>query len=149
MTLATDFDRLFVEGFAQLLATQINTLHYPATTDPFGVFIPNLDPDTVGPAVWLAPYWLGDDAALADSTRGLQIGIRSNDLDPRPVMLLDDTIANALLGLYSFTLPTGVAVSSLQRTSSTPLMQEDGGKKRWWKTSNYTALCYRPSANRH
>lgn len=148
MTLTTDFDRLFVEGFSTLLATARIGLTLD-TTQVDGIYLFAAPPDTPGRCVWLAPYWLGDDPALADSTRGLQVGVRSAGEDPRPASLLDDQIANVLLGLYGFTLPSGVDVASLDRTSATALMQEQSGSLRWWKTSNYTVLTYRPSLNRH
>lgn len=156
MTVATDYTRLFTEGFAQLLADaglgltwQSSGVYAPTDT---GIYIGTLPPDVAGSsnpgwAVTLFPYPLGDDPALSDTTTGLQIRTRGPGEDVRDVWSLDDRIADYLLGLFSFTLPTGVLVASLTRSSSGSLGQDDA--RRWQWASSYTALTYRPSQHRN
>lgn len=153
MTLAVDFLRLFTEGWAQYLAdASIGLTWHPTDQyDPATVGIwlaafpadPTFDAST---AVVLTPYPLADDATLANSTVGLQIKSRAPGRDPRAVWALDDKIANRLLGNFPLTLPTGVRIETLTRTSSTSLGQDD--KNRWTWSSSYPCQAHRPGAFR-
>lgn len=96
--------------------------------------------------VTLSPYPLGDDAVYADSLAGLQVRSRAAGEDPRGVMDLDDTVADVLLGRFPMTLPTGVHVTTLERTSATPLGQD--ANQRWSWSSNYRLGLHRPGTHR-
>lgn len=155
---ALTFTQAFVEGFAQLIATEADPAlaldWQPAAryaTGKTGLYIATFPTDVagqpnVGTAVALTPYPISDDSALADSEIGLQIKSRAAGPDKRDVWAIDDGIADVLLGRWSFTLPTGIAVSSLTRSSSGSLGNDDANRAQW--VSNYTALLNRPSAHR-
>lgn len=151
---ATDtspFLQLFVEGFAQVLDAADIGVTWRAT-DPYhpgevGIGLMTF-PTGLGKAVALTPYPLGDDPALSDSEVGLQVKTRSAGADPRDVWALDDAIANVLLGLFPVDLPTGITVTTLQRTSSASLGQDDENQ-RWRWVSNYPCGIYRPSLHRN
>lgn len=137
----------FVEGFAQLLAAAGLGIVYADTytvTDT-GIGLMNF-PLNAGPGIALAPYPLTDHPSLNMSEVGLQVKTRALGEDPRAVWALDDKIADYLLGNYPITLPTGVRVVSLQRTSSGSLGQDDA--KRWNWVSSYPCNVYRPSVHR-
>jgi hypothetical protein len=154
VTLPAEFLRHYTEGFAQLLADDpdLGLTWHPA--DPYdpaetGIWLAAFPADPSfeqSRAVVLTPYPLGDDAALSDSTIGLQVKTRCPGQDPRPCWSLDDAIANVLLGLYPVTLPTGVQVITLQRTSSASLGMDEN--QRWTWSSNYGTTVYRPSTHR-
>jgi len=137
------------EGFAQLLAAGVSGLAWQTSgtyaTNVTGIYIavvpPN--PDRI---VTLTVYGLGDDATYADSSAGLQVRTRSAGQDPRDAYTLDDAIADVLLGRYPLTLPNGIHVQTLMRTSSTPLGEDDN--QRWEHSSNYGLELYRPGTHR-
>ena len=137
------------EGFAQLLAAEVTGLAWQTTgtyaANVTGIYIAVVPP-TPNRIVTLTVYGLGDDAAYAESTTGMQVRTRSAAADPRDVHDLDDAIADALLGRYPMTLPNGIRVETLIRTSATPLGQDDN--QRWEHTANYSLGLYRPGAHR-
>ncbi|MCW2496347.1 minor capsid protein [Jatrophihabitans sp.] len=143
------FLRLFVEGFAQALADAGIGLTWrpsePYETGELGIGVMTF-PTGLNKAVALTPYPLSDDPALSDSQIGLQVKTRSESAEPRDVWDLDDAIANVLLGLYPTTLPSGIEIVTLQRTSSTSLGQDES--QRWIWSSNYPCGLYRPSVHR-
>lgn len=143
----TSFLGDFAEGFAQLLTAAGLGLSYADTytAGQTGIGLMKF-PLELDNAVALAPYPLTDSPALNSSEIGLQIKTRMAGEDPRAVWALDDAIANFLLGNYPLTLPTGVRIVTLQRTSSGSLGQDDA--KRWNWTSNYPCSVYRPSLHR-
>lgn len=146
---ATSFLGQLVEGFAQLLAAESIGLTYNAsgvyTADQTGI-VAMAVPDKPNRIVVLTPYPLGDDPSLSNSTVGLQVRSRSAGQDPRDVFTLDDSIADALLGRFPLTLPTGVRVNTLVRTSATSMGMDDS--QRWGWSSNYRLTVYRPGAHR-
>lgn len=137
------------EGFAQLLAAEVTGLAWAPTgayaTNVTGIYI-EVVPPTPNRIVTLTVYGLGDDGAYADSTVGLQVRCRSAGHDPRDVHDLDDAIADVLLGRYPLTLPNGITVQTLIRSSATPLGQDDN--QRHEHSSNYTAGLHWPGTHR-
>lgn len=106
-------------------------------------------PDGAGvPAVAaaFADYSPADDAASTDSVVMVQVSTRSTS-DPRPGRLLDDAIADALLGRYPVTLSTGVRLTTIERTSGDSIGRDSVG--RWKRTSNYQVGYHRPGPHRH
>lgn len=143
------FDTDLVAGFAQLLAAADIGLDWHPDGTPYtsGIGIYDSDvPPSPDDVVTLTAYGLGDGPTYADSTRGLQIRVRSAGADPRVSRDMDDAIADVLIGLYPMTLPTGIYVKTLERTSSTPLGQDDN--RRWSRSSNYALGLWRPSQHR-
>lgn len=140
----------FAEGFAQLLAGGGLGLSYADTYAPTDIGIGLMafppPPFATDNAVAIAPYPLTDNPTQNMSEVGLQIMSRAAGEDPRAVWAIDDAISNFLLGRYPLTLPTGLRVVTLQRTSSGSLGQDDN--KRWIWTSNYPCNVFRPSLHR-
>lgn len=144
------FDTDLVAGFAQLLAeADIGLTWHPDGTayaaDTIGLY-DSAVPPTPDDVVTLTAYGLGDAATYADSTRGLQVRTRRAGQDPRPSKDLDDDIFDVLAGLYPTTLPTGIRIKTLVRSSSTPLGQDDN--QRWERVSNYVLTLHRPAPHR-
>jgi len=144
------FDTDLVAGVAQLLATASIGLTWHADGTPYaaneiGLYDSEV-PATPDDAVTVSTYGLGDDAVYADSIRGLQIRSRRAGADPRPARDLDDLVADTLLGLFPTTLPTGIRIVTLVRTSGTTLGQDDN--LRWTQLSNFTLELYRPGPHR-
>jgi hypothetical protein len=140
------------EGFAQILAAEVDaaqnlawqsTGSYP--TGKTGIFIRHV-PDSPNRIVVLASYGLSDDAVYADSDVGLQVRTRSAGEDPRDVDDLDEAIADVLLGRFPFTLPTGIRIVTLTRSSAAPLGQD--ANRRWERTSNFALGLHRPGPHR-
>jgi len=154
VALPAEFVREYVEGFAQVLADDPDLGLTWRDADPYdpaevGIWLaafPTAAEFDQSSAVALTPYGYGDDPAMNDSELGLQIKVRRPGPDPRPCWALDDAIGNVLLGMYPVTLPTGVQVITLQRTSSVSLGMDEN--QRWTWSSNYGTTVYRPSAHR-
>lgn len=152
MTAPTDtsnFLQLYVEGWAQFLdAADIGVKWRSAGSYQAGEVGIGLMtfPTGLDKAVALTPYPLTDDPALSDSEIGIQIKVRSAGADPRDAWALDDAIANRLLGLYPFDLPSGISIVTLQRTASGSLGQDE--KQRWTWSSSYPCGIHRPSTHR-
>lgn len=146
-----DYLRGFVEGFAQVLAATVDglswddTLTYPDGAT--GIYIASM-PDTPDRVAVLTPYVVSHDAAMQDSQLGLQIRLRSAGTDVRDLWGLSDAISTQLLGLWPFTLPTGIRVTTLTYTSGTSLGREDSGRRRWTWADNWHARVWRPSPHR-
>jgi hypothetical protein len=92
-------------------------------------------------------YGLGDDPTLRQSIVGLQVRTRGAGEDPREPRNLNDAIADRLLGRYPLTLPNGIRVTTIERTSAVSLGQEDGGDRRWSYVSNYRLTAYNPTTH--
>lgn len=148
---ATSVMQPFAEGMAATLGAVSGFTWDPTgaydPTVPRCIYLMNAPDDAVSPVV-LTPYPLADDPALSDSTIGLQVRTRSAGRNIRDLWNTDDAIDDALLGLYPVTLPSGIAVTALTKTSTMPPIREDGSLQRWWHTANHTALIYRPSTHR-
>ena len=152
MALPESFLEDFTGGYAQLIANAGLGFVYADTYTPtdwaiglmaFPQAIGNVDIDT---AVAFAPYPLTDNPTMNMTEVGLQVKCRAAGRDPRIVWRMDDAISNVLLGNYPITLPTGVRVATLQRTSSGSLGQDDS--ERWLWTSNYPCNVFRPTLHR-
>lgn len=150
MTLATDFTKLYVEGFAQLLDDASIGLTFQASGEydasETGIFIAAV-PARPDRCVTLTPYQLAAKAVLSESTMGLQIRARSAGPDVRDAWSIIDSIDNVLLGLFPYTLPGGVRVESLAWSSGGSLGQDE--QHRWSWASNYRSLTHRPSLHRN
>lgn len=140
------------EGFAQLIAADTdaaqNIVWQPSGVPPngkTGIFIAHVPPDP-NRIITLTCYALTDDATYADSTFGLQVRARSVGADPRDVYALDDAVFDVLAGKWPMTLPNGLHIVTLTRTSSTSLGLDDA--QRWSHVSNYTAEAHRPTPHR-
>lgn len=140
------------EGFAQLIATDADPAQnlawltagvYPSGKT--GIYIAHVPPDP-NRIVTLTAYGYGDDATYGDTAAGLQVRSRSAGADPRDVYALDDAVADVLLGRYPMTLPTGVYVQTLARSSSTSLGMDDD--QRWSHVSNFDLSLNRPGPHR-
>ena len=146
------FDTDVIEGFAQLLVADVDPaqnldwqpegVYDPGKTGIYALAVPPL-PNRI---VTLATYGLGDDPVYADSDVGLQIRTRSAGEDPRDVQDLDEAIADVLVGRFPMTLPTGIRVQTLIRSSSTSLGQD--ANKRWMRVSNYPLSLHHPAPHR-
>lgn len=138
-----------VTGVAELLAdSSIGLTWQPSgayAAGATGIFIMAV-PASPNRLVTLSAFVLSDDASLSDSEIGLQIRSRSAGADPRDVYTLDDSIAGVLLGNYPLTLPTGIRIVTLIRSSATPLGQDDRQRFEW--ASSYTLQVHRPSTHR-
>lgn len=140
------------EGFAQVIAADAdpgqNLLWQSAGAYPSGktgIFIAHVPPSP-SRLLTLTAYWLADDAVYGDSTFGLQARSRSVGQDPRDVYALDDAVADVLLGRWPMTLPTGIRIETLMRSSSTSLGLD--AKQRWSHVSNFTGELHRPGPHR-
>lgn len=145
MSFTTDL----LTGAAELLADAGIGLTWRATgayqTGETGIILRAMPPvpDRI---VTLSAYDLSDDPTLSDSQKGLQVRSRSGDPDPTDVDSIDDAVADVLLGNYPLTLPTGIRITTLIRSSGVSLGQDD--TKRWSTVSNYTLGLWRPSTHR-
>jgi hypothetical protein len=110
-----------------------------------GIFIDRVPPSP-NRIITLTCYGLGDDATYADSTFGLQVRSRSVGADPRDAFDLDDAVFDVLAGRWPMTLPNGIHVQTLVRTSHTSLGED--ANQRWSRASNYTAEVHRPATHR-
>lgn len=146
----TAFTLGVAEGFAQLLADAGIGLAYNEdgdyTDDEVGIFLYRV-PQKPFAAVTITPYLGTADPTQAQSSGSLQIRTRTGGDDPQPGMLIQDTIQNALLGLYPVTLPGGVRVTTLQLTASGPMGQD--ANNRWNFADTYRYSLYRPTAHRY
>lgn len=139
-----------LEGLAQLLAQRElgawrpdGAAYAPGET----AIVVGALPDSPPAAIALAPYGVGDDPSMSESTTGVQVRSRTATLhDPRPGLALVDGIFDALHGLDGLTLPTGVRVVTCQRQSWTPLGADDNQRPRY--SQNFYVLHHRPSAHR-
>lgn len=141
----------FSEGFAQLLAAASIGLTWSPdglyTTGQTGIWIARVPTAPPNRVLTLTPYPLTDEPVSAMSEIGLQVRTRSAGPDPRDVFTLDDAVADALLGNFPLVLPNGIRVSTLIRSSSGSLGQDDAHLWNW--ASNYTAAVNRPSPHRN
>ncbi|HMC70986.1 MAG TPA: hypothetical protein VKJ07_17650, partial [Mycobacteriales bacterium] len=64
----------------------------------------------------------------------------------RDVYALDDAVFDVLAGRWPTSLPNGLHVVTLTRTSTTSLGLDEN--QRWSHVSNYTAEVYRPGPSR-
>lgn len=145
---AEDFEKAFLEGFAQLLATagagvwKSSGVYTAAET---GIVLGGLPqgPDRV---VALAAYGVDDDPSLSDSTIGLQATTRWGGQDPRDVSRSTSRVFNVLHGLHDVDLVTGVRVVQCLRRSWTTLGQD--ANSRWRTVQNFYVTTHRPSQYR-
>lgn len=140
------------EGFAQLIAADADPAQniqwvaaglYP--NGKTGIYVAHV-PLTPNRVITLTAYGYGDDATFGDTAAGLQVRTRSIGPDPRDVYALDDAVADVLLGRYPVTLPSGIRVQTLTRSSSTSLGLDDN--QRWSHVSNYDLGLHRPGPHR-
>lgn len=146
-----EFDRRFVEGFAQLLdgagvgirwlAPDAGAYDPSDTGIGLGAF-----PTLTDRAVALSTYALTDDPVYGDSTVGLQVLTRSAGTDPRDVWALDNAISDALLGRWDFDLPTGIHIVQLTPGPRTELPRDQS--QRWIRTASYVCLTFRATSHR-
>lgn len=152
MTVATDFQRLFAEGWANYLAAAGLGWTFADTYAPGDKAIwrgkfptgPTFDAST---ALALAVYPLADDPNYADSTVGLRLSFRAPGQDPNTVMGLDDAAANVLLGNFPLDLPGGVHITTITRVPIGSL-GFDEAKNRWTWASSYPCRVLRPGLHR-
>lgn len=145
------FDTLLLKGVAGLLSDLVDGLSWkidPGATydaDEIALFLMRMlsGPDR---AVTLTVYSLGDDPALSDSTKGLQVRSRGIPRVSTDATNIDSMIADALLGNYPVDLGTGVHINTLIRRSSVPLGVDE--LERSEVSSNYELGVYQPSTNR-
>lgn len=140
---------MFAEGWAQYLAAHAAGLLWK----PTGAYAPTEVgigltgfPASIDLAVALTPYVLSRDATFGEDEIGLQVMTRSKPNDPRGMWALDDKISNALLGLWSFTLPGGLTITQVTPGPSGSMGRDDN--QRWLWSSNYVCLVSRPTINR-
>jgi hypothetical protein len=102
-------------------------------------------PDT---AIALAVYGVGqggDDVEQPDSSVQMQARFRAKS-DPRFVDDLADGVFDAIHGLASVTLSTGVHVLLARRTLVAPLGRDSSG--RWERADSFDVMVHRPSPHR-
>ncbi len=145
---AADFDVAFLEGFARLLGAAGVGIWSAAgayTSSQTGIVVGTL-PQSPDRLVALAAYGVDDDPTLSNTVQGLQVTTRWGGLDPREVARLTSKVFDHLHGLWGVTLPSGVYVASVVRTSHTSIGQDSGG--RWRTVQNFYCTVHRPSAHR-
>jgi hypothetical protein len=155
MTLATDFTRLFTEGWASYLAGQITGLTWhasaPYAASDVGIWLvsfPTAAAFDTSVAVCLTPYPLTDDPTYADSEVGLQVKVRGvPNSDPRAaVWPWIDKIRNAVLGNWPLDLPGGVHVSTIMSGPSGSLGYDAKDRLTW--AASFPCQVLRPGAHR-
>jgi hypothetical protein len=135
-------------GVAQLLAAANVASWSPSAAYASGVtgIVVGKMPPSPDAAVALMTYAVSDDPTLSDSVTGLQVMTRTGGADPTTTNDLSDAIFDQLHGLSGVTLSTGVRVVMCERRSGVSLGQDD--LKRWVRSDNYYATCWRPSPHR-
>lgn len=142
------------EGFAALIAADAdpaqNVTWQPDGSEyaagKTGIYLRKASPVDAR-CIVLTAYGLGDDSVYGDTDLGLQVISRSADQDPTDADTLDDLVADILLGRHAFTLPGGVYVQKLQRTSGPASLGQDDNQ-RWSLASNYGLTAHRPGPHR-
>lgn len=146
----SSFEEDVAQGVAALLAGYADARHPVAnrpdgsayTDDETGVYLhrwPAID----GDSVTIATYGVDDAFALSDSTIGLQLTIRSRDLDALGDM--SDDAFDVLHGRHGGMIGP-VRLVSARRASATNLGHDSN--RRLGRSENYYLTVHRPSPNR-
>lgn len=138
----------FVTGLAQHLADQAPTVFSYDTDTPgtVAIFWPTA-PFDVDAVLVLAPYALTDDPTQPEATIGLQIRARTAADDYPGCLRLLDAATAAMLGLYPFTLTTGVRLTAQVSTSAVAPVLDDSN--RWTGIRNIVWRVHRPTPHRY
>lgn len=137
-----------LDGLAQLLA-DAGAGKYRATgayTDSEVGIVVGLVPQKPAKVICLIPYPLTDDPSSTDSVLGLQVRTRSDTPDPRTAFDLADGVFDALQGLGDVALSDTAVLKIAERTSGTPLGEDNQGRAEW--SDNYQLKVNRPAAHR-
>lgn len=138
-------------GIAALLDTAGAVTWTPSgavdpTADPPPIFL-SIYPSAPDVAAALATYATGgDDPTLSGSVLMLQVRTRSGTDDVTAGDDLDDAIKDALLGNFPAVLPNGVRLTSIVRSSGSPLGRDAAGRME--RTTNYRVRYYDPTPHR-
>jgi hypothetical protein len=149
--MAPGVQRKLRAGLAALLhaegaATWTPTGTVSISANPPPVF-DSVYPDKPDVAAALATYPAGgDEPTLSGSMIMVQVRTRTSLTDVAAGDDLDDAIGKCLLGNYPLTLANGVVVSTLIRTSGTPIGRDAAGRME--RTSNYRLLVHDPGTHR-
>lgn len=152
MAAATGIQPRLRQGIAQLLADQdVCSWSADDAVDAEAALPPVFDtqyPDAPDVAAALSTYYVGgDDPTLAGTWLQLQVRTRGHRDGPMDAADdLDDAIGQVLLGRWPTTLPNGVRISFLTRTSGTPIGRDAAG--RFERTTNWRIRVHDPAPNR-
>jgi len=133
---------LHTEGAATWTATGAVSV----TASPAPVF-DSTYPDEPDVAAALSTYAVGgDEPTLSGSVLMLQVRTRTSLSDVAAGDDLDDAIAGVLMGNFPVTLTNGVRVTSLVRSSGSPIGRDAAGRME--RTTNYRVRIYDPGSHR-
>lgn len=143
----TGWTARLVHGLAGHLAE-----HGVGTYRPTGVYADHETGIVIGtvPAsppriVALSPYRLAADPTQADDVIGLQVRVRSANVDPRDALDLVDAIGDILTGATHLDLD-GVPVHLVEHIGSAPMGHDDSG--RYEHVTNYQLASHHPTPHR-
>lgn len=99
-------------------------------------------------AIAVTAYTVEDHETQPTGITGVQVRLRGQGTDPRPVMNRADTVFSALHGAYMLTLPgpDGLIIGTAWRNSSAPLGTDDTG--RYELADSYYCRIDRPTTHR-
>lgn len=150
-------DELFLTGIARHLAahgTGVWDADGAYTGDQLGIVL-QARPASPANIISLSAYGVDDDPSLSDSVVGLQVWVRRDGHDPRPVGRTAGEVFDLLHGAHDFRLPPltnadepgdGVWVVQCLRRSHVSGGQDENG--RWADVQNFYATIHRPSTHR-